>query len=243
MVAEALSAALHVPLAEIGKPQPPLAAGWEIELEAARPGLLELQRNLAASFSAGTKPFIAMGRCAAGLGTLPAVAAARPDAAVVWFDAHGDCNAPEFTTSGYLGGMILTGSAGRWNSGLSAGLDLANVVLVGARDLDPCEKELIESGVVRLVEAGPGLAGRLREALAGRQAYVHLDCDVLNPGLVPTEYAVEDGLSFADLREACAVIAENGVVGAEIAEFEAAWSDGTAGDPAPLVAALSPLWC
>ncbi|HMA50667.1 MAG TPA: arginase family protein, partial [Magnetospirillaceae bacterium] len=178
-VAEALSAATGLPLGTVGTPQPPLAAGWEIELEAARPGLLELQRRLAAHFAAGARPLTAMGRCASGLGTLPAVAAAHPEAAIVWFDAHGDCNAPRFTTSGYLGGMILTGAAGRWETGLGAGLDLAQMVLVGARDLDPCEKDLIESGTIQLVEAGPGLAERLRGAVAGRKAYVHLDCDVL----------------------------------------------------------------
>jgi arginase family enzyme len=183
-----------------------------------------------------------MGRCAAGLGTLPAVAAAHPEAAIVWFDAHGDCNAPRFTTSGYLGGMVLTGAAGHWETGLGAGLDLARVVLVGARDLDPCERDLIENGTIRLVEAGPGVADRLREALAGRRAYVHLDCDVLDPGLVPTEYEVEGGLSFADLRAACAVIAESGAIGAEIAEFETAWRDGRPGDAAPLAAALAPLY-
>lgn len=242
MVAEALSAEIGRSFGTVGTPQPALSAGWEIELEAARPGLLDLQRHLAAQFAAGARPLTAMGRCAAGLGTLPAVAATHPEAALVWFDAHGDCNAPDFTTSGYLGGMILTGAAGRWDTGLGAGLDLARVVLVGARDLDPCEKELIAGGTIRLVEAGPGLAERLREALAGRPAYVHLDCDVLDPGLVPTEYEVADGLSFADLREACAVIAETGVIGAEIAEFEASWRDGRSGDPAPLVAALSPLY-
>ena len=242
MMAEALSAATGLAPRQIASPRPPLAAGWEIELAAARLDLLDLQSALAEIFAAGDRPLTAMGRCAAGLGTLPAVAAAHPEAAIVWFDAHGDCNAPEFTTSGYLGGMILTGAAGRWDSGLGAGLDLANVVLVGARDLDPCERELIESGVIRLVPAGPGLAHRLRDALAGRKAYIHLDCDVLDPGLIPTEYAVEGGLSFDELRETCAEIATNGVIGAEVAEFEAVWSDGRAGDAASLAAALSPLW-
>jgi arginase len=138
--------------------------------------------------------------------------------------------------------MILTAAAGPWDSGLGAGLDLGNVVLVGARELDPCEQDLIDKGTIRLVKAGPDIAARLGEALAGRPAYVHLDCDVLDPGLVPTEYEVEDGLFFNDLREACAVIATNGLIGAEIAEFEAVWRDGRAGDAALLTAALSLLW-
>jgi arginase len=160
----------------------------------------------------------------------------------VWFDAHGDINTPDTTTSGYLGGMVLTGAAGRWESGLGSGLDLANVVLVGARDLDPAERALIDSGAPRLVTAGPNLGSRLRSAIGGRPIYVHIDCDVLEPGLVPTEYSVPGGLTFDDLHDACRVIAGNEVVGLEIAEFEATPGDDSAANSiAALLDALGPL--
>ncbi|WP_444847916.1 arginase family protein [Duganella caerulea] len=48
----------------------------------------------------------ASSRCAASLATLPVVARHRPDACVVWFDAHADLNTPSTTDSGYLGGMV-----------------------------------------------------------------------------------------------------------------------------------------
>ncbi|MGW3469909.1 arginase family protein [Saccharopolyspora sp. NPDC000995] len=35
------------------------------------------------------------GRCAVALAALPRIAAHRPDAAVVWFDAHTDINTPK----------------------------------------------------------------------------------------------------------------------------------------------------
>jgi arginase len=241
VMGDALAAATGLPKTEIGDPAPAQGAGWAAELEAARPGLAILQRVLAEGLAAGARPLTTLGRCAAALGVLPAVARARPDAAIVWFDAHGDCNTPDHSATGYLGGMVLTGAAGRWDSGLGAGLDLGRVVLVGARDLDPFERALIAGGALRLEARGPDLPARLRAALGGRPAYVHLDCDVLDPGLVPTEYQVEGGLSLDDLREACAAIAEGGVAGLEVAEFEATWPDGEPGDPAPLVAALAPL--
>lgn len=219
----------------------PLGADWAIELEAARSGLLHLQQMLTAAFDAGTQPISVIGRCAAALGTLPVVARTRKDAAIVYFDAHGDCNTPEHTTSGYLGGMVLSGAAGYWETGLGNDLKLSNVVLVGSRDLDPFECELIGKAAVKIVELGPDLPARLRTALAGRPAYVHLDCDVLDPGIVPTEYCVPCGLSLSELCEACAVIAERKMVGLEIAEFEACWNDGSPCDPGPLVTALEPL--
>ena len=161
----------------------------------------------------------------------------HPDACVVWFDAHGDSNLPTSNAVPYLGGMVITGAAGHWDSGLGAGLRLSNVVLVGARDLDPHEKELIASGQLKLVEAGPESSRAPRRAAVGdRDVYVHLDCDVLEPGIVPIEYQVTGGLTLEDLRACATVLAQRKVIGIEIAEFESEWLDGRpahAGPAAP----------
>ena len=119
---------------------------------------------------------------------------------------------------------------------------MADVVLVGARDLDPPELALIAAGAPHLVTAGPNLAERLAAAIGDRPVYVHLDCDVLNPGLVPTEYSAPDGLDFADLRAACAVLARSPAIGLEIAEFEVSFAEtGAPGDAGALLGALAPL--
>ncbi len=193
-----------------------------------------------AAFAAGRAPVTVAGRCAASLAALPVLAEARPDAALVWFDAHADLNTPADTPTGYLGGMVIVGAAGRWDTGLGGGLDLSRVVLVGARDLDPAERALLDSGEVALVPPGPDLPGRLRAALRGRPAYLHLDCDVLEPGQVPHEYSVPGGLTLAELHAGVAELARGEVVGLEVAEFEAAWPDGRPGDPGLVVAALRP---
>lgn len=93
--------------------------------------------------------------------------------------------------------------------------------------------------MIRLIEVGPALPERLRQAIAGRDVYIHIDCDVLEPGLVPTEYAVANGLSFADLHAACAVLAESKIIGVELTEFQERWTDGRPADAGPLVAAIS----
>ena len=241
LIGAALEARLGLVAVTVGAPAPPLSAGWFEELEAARPDLEALAVRLDGVLADGAVSLVAQPRCAASLATLPVVLRHHPEALIVWFDAHGDCNQPQHSTTGYLGGMVLTGAAGVWDSGLGVGLDLADVVLVGARDLDPCEIALIEAGAPRLVAGGPSLAERLAAAIGDRPVYVHLDSDVLNPGLVPTEYSAPEGLSFADLREACAVLAGNRVIGLEIAEFEDRFTDGAPGDAEALLQALAPL--
>ena len=235
LVAEGLSRRLGVPVTQVGSPEPALNADWKTELDAAAPALRELATTYEHLLGSGRTPLTAVGRCSAALATLPVVARHRPDVCVVWFDAHADLNTPDNSTTDFLGGMALSGPAGLWDSGLGDGLALDNVVLGGARDIDQPEQALIDSGAVRLVPPGPGIAADLRAAIAGRPVYFHLDCDVLEPGTVPTDYRVPGGLSLTDLHAVCEVLAEHEPVGAEIAEFE--------GDTAPdaLLDALRPL--
>jgi arginase len=82
----------------------------------------------------------------------------------------------------------------------------------------------------------------LRSTIGDRPIYVHIDCDVLEPGLVPTEFSVPGGLTFDDLHDACRAISSNEVVGLEVAELEATPGDATAASSiAALLDALGPL--
>jgi arginase family enzyme len=82
----------------------------------------------------------------------------------------------------------------------------------------------------------------LDAAVGDRPVYFHLDCDVLEPGLAPTDYRVPNGLSFDELRGVANRLAQNTIVGVEVAEFEGTWAEtGEPGDPRPLLDALSPL--
>jgi arginase len=230
------------PAATVGTPEPPLSADWRVELTAAAPTLEELSRRYHDIYATGQTPVTALTRCAVALATLPVVARYQPDALVVWFDAHGDINTPESSTTGFIGGLALSGPMGLWDSGLGSGVAPANVVLGGARDLDPFERRLIDEGVVRHVAVGPDMLADLDAAIGDRPVYFHLDCDVLEPGLVPTDYRVPNGLGFDELFSVASRLAENTVVGVEVAEFEGSWPDtGAPGDPRPLLDAVSPL--
>lgn len=242
VVGAALADRLERASVTIGVPAPALDTGWQDELDAARADLAVMAARYEEVLAAQQVPVTALTRCAVALATLPRVAAHRPDAVVVWFDAHADINTPDDTTTGYLGGLALSGPMGWWDTGLGGGLRSDQVILVGTRDLDPAEQRRVDDGTVALVAPGADLPDRLRAAVAGRPVYIHLDCDVLEPGTVPTDYHVLDGLTLDDLHAAALVLAESELVGLEIAEFETAQQPGEESvAAAALLQALRPL--
>lgn len=225
----------------IGVPRPATSDPWDVALPAALPGLTELKSEHGAAVERGDVPVLALPRCAASLATLPNVALHRPDAVVVWFDAHADLNTPTTSTTGYLGGLVLSAAIGWWNSGLGSGLAPDRIVLGGSRDLDAPEQRLIDEGTIRLA-AGPDLLGALDRYVGNSPVYFHLDCDVLEPGTVPTDYQVPGGLGLDDLAAVARRLCHNEIVGIEVAEFEAAADPTDLTDYAgPLIDALSPM--
>lgn len=243
LLGTALSKHFDVEPLIMGTPRNPSANhDWAHALSSARAELNEFAGAYEKILMSARTPVTAMGRCACALATLPVIARLNQSAKIVWFDAHGDLNTPLTSNSGYLGGMVLSGAAGMWETGLGSSLDLSNVILVGARDLDPAEQHLIDTGAVNHVAPGPELLERLGQLVGTAPVYIHIDCDVLNPGVVPTEFSVANGLSADELRSACQVLAANEIIGIEIAEFQSVWSDsGVEASPQPIVDAVAPL--
>lgn len=242
VVGKALSDRLDVTATEIGVPEAALNQGWRSELDHARPAMQELADRLDDMLRQGLKPVSALSRCAAALATLPVLVHHRPGTCVVWLDAHPDLNTPDSTVSGYLGGMALSGPAGLWNSGFGNGLPMHSILLVGARDLDAAEQALVEAGKVKLIRREGDYLSRLRDSTGSLPLYVHLDCDVLNPGIVPTDYQVPGGFTLDELQQVSKVLAENPIVGLEIAEFEWTWpTSDIPASPLALLDALDPI--
>jgi arginase len=140
----------------------------------------------------GCFPLVLAGGCLSSVGTLAGLDS--DETAIVWLDAHGDFNTPEITVSGYLDGMALATSTGRCWRNMTAEvpgfrpIPERNVLLVGARDFDPEERALLDSSPVRVV--GPAeirersVCSVLETAVArlqGRNIYLHIDLDVLDP--------------------------------------------------------------
>jgi len=145
---------------------------------------------------------------------------------LIYFDAHADMNTPDTTPSGNIHGMPLAALLGYGApelvnvGGFAPKFDPKVCAHVGARDLDPGERELIrrvgmrfftmreidERGLARCMDdaiqiAGPGTAGFA----------VTFDVDVLDPGDAPgSGTLVRGGLSYREAHLAMEKIAETG---------------------------------
>lgn len=134
----------------------------------------------------GCFPILLTGNCELAIGGI--CGCGVEDTAVAWFDAHGEANTPETTTSGFLDGMgiaILTGLCWRAISHLIPGfkpLPGRRVLLVGSRDVEPEEGKLLDkTGVLRIQRIADlsQAAADLRRETNG--CYLHFDLDVLSP--------------------------------------------------------------
>jgi arginase len=179
----------------------------------------ELARRLAPAVrsarAAGSFPLVLSGNCNAAVGTLSGLSPAPR--AVFWFDAHGDCNTPETTMTGFLDGMGLTTALGLCWRDLAATVPgfepvLARMTfLLGARDLDPAEASWLrqsEVTSVRVEQVPNGLPVLLEASpIADAIGYMHLDLDVLDPAVGRANYLpVPQGLSLEQLTGAIAAV-------------------------------------
>jgi arginase len=137
-------------------PSPATNLGWRESLAKAAPYLCEVAGHVEQIMRRHGLPFIFSNRRGASLATIIAMLRYRPDAKIVWFDAHGDFNTPETTPTGYLGGMVLSALCGLWESGFDAGLSPDRIILAGTRDLDPGESRLTAAHGVRVIAMKDG---------------------------------------------------------------------------------------
>jgi arginase family enzyme len=193
----------------IGSPGEPRDGTWQEDLRDARGCLLEAGGQIDDALEAGRVPILLAGECSVAISTLPVVVRGRPEARVLWLDAHGDFNTPETTGSGYLGGMCLAGACGLWDTGFGAGVEPARVIMHGVRDVDGAERVALDRSGVHRVEDP--------DQLAGLELFVHLDLDVLDPLAYPASFPAPGGLSPAGLREFLErATAAGTLVGAEV---------------------------
>ena len=230
--AEALARALSDDARVVGEPAQPRTGRYDEDLREARATL----EAAAAAVAEMQRPLVTATDCSICVGTVPVVARRWPDAWLLWLDAHGDFNTPETTPSGFLGGMCLAGAVGLWDTGYGAGPGPERVVLVGGRDLDDAEAALMERhGVVRTDDPAT--------ALAGRDVFVHLDVDILDPTVMPGQlYPAPGGLDAEQLHDVLAGVAARArIVGAEITCFSTPELSGVlAQAAAPLLESPAP---
>ena len=193
--------------------------------------ILQVCNDLAdATYSAlqkGHFPLITGGDHSVAMGSVSATShfyrQQQQEIGLLWFDAHGDMNTPESSPSGNIHGMPLAHLLGRGDRDLvdilSSGAKVKpeNVVLMGVRDIDKSEQQIIrDSGVhvftMRDIDER-GMAAISHEAIrlvTQNTAGFHLsfDLDGCDPTVIPgTGTTVQGGVNFREahlLLELCA---------------------------------------
>jgi arginase len=171
----------------------------------------------------GRFPLVLGGDHSVALGSLGGLAAAHGPGGVLWIDAHGDLNRPETSPTGNVHGMVLAAALGLAGPGFESdawpmpAIDRTRVALVGTRQLDQGERELVREHGLRVWTMSTidqlGVERSIREALehVSGENFVHvsLDMDVLDPDVAPgVGTAVRGGLNYREAHLALELVAE-----------------------------------
>ena len=191
---------------------------------------VRLTDRVADVLESGAVPLVLGGDHSIAIGSVGG-SARGADVGVVWFDAHGDYNTPATTPSGNVHGMSLAAALGVGEFGdygwASAGVDPANVSLVGVRDLDDGERAALRESpidvftVSRIDERGIGDVTRaaLDAAAAEDGIHVSLDLDWLDPGEAPgVGTPVRGGVTYREAHTAMELVAERELRSLELVE-------------------------
>ncbi len=190
----------------------------------------QLAGEVEAILGAGEFPILVGGDHSIAIGSFAGAAAyfrkREQSLGLIWFDAHADMNTPETTPTGNIHGMPLAALLGFGApeltrvGGFSPTIDPALCAHVGARDVDPGERELIKKLGVRFFTMREiderGMSACMDEANASPSkatAGYALPFDVyaLHPGDAPgSGTLVRGGLTYREAHLGMEKIAEHG---------------------------------
>jgi arginase family enzyme len=156
-------------------------------------------------------PLVLGGCCCSHIGVVEGLAARFDRLGVIWLDAHGDLNTPESSPTGNEWGMPLRMIIQQ------GAVEPTDVVLWGARNLDPPEVEYIAASGI---SDDPGPLLERVDAV-----YVALDCDVFDPAELAVFMPEPGGPSLADVEQLLSRVRESG-------KLAGAGFSGLAPDPA-----------
>ena len=203
----------------------------------------QLAKQVGAVLAVGELPITLGGDHSIAMGSVAGFAAhcKRHNVApgLIWFDAHADMNRPDTTPSGNIHGMPLAVVLGY---GAPELLEIGGVnptvlpehcVHIGARDLDPGERELIRRLGLRFITMREiderGMSACMDDAIkiASRASggyMVTFDVDALDPGDAPgSGTLVRGGLTYREAHLAMEKIADDGGLKAlEVVEINTA---------------------
>ncbi len=176
----------------------------------------------------GRFPLILGGDHSISIGTIAGVAKHKKNLGVIWYDAHGDLNTGESSPTGNIHGMPLAINLGKGPQslvqigGFTPKVKPENVVIIGARDLDPGEKEYIKEiglkvftmhevdrlGMTRVMEEAIHHVSKNTDGV-----HLSLDLDGLDPDDCPgVGTPVKGGLSYRESHLAMEMLDEAKII-------------------------------
>jgi arginase len=195
----------------------------------------ELADTVTSALEAKEFPLVLGGDHSIALGSITGVTRVYKDISVIWIDAHADFNTEVTTPSGNIHGMILAALAGIGNSrltdigGWAPKLDPQKIIIVGARELDFGERELLRSHHVHVFTMSDidqrGISNVMNEALslaekASDGIHLSLDMDALDPVHAPgVGTPVRGGLTYREAHMIMELVADTGrLIGMDVVE-------------------------
>lgn len=181
-------------------------------------------------------PLVLGGDHSIAIGTLAGLSSVYNNLGVIWYDAHADMNTSETSPSGNIHGMPLAVSIGVGHERLvnlfreGPKVKPENVVIIGARAVDPGERLLIKEKGIKVFTMHEidkhGMTEVMNEAIAYLRAknvdgvHLSLDLDALDPLFTPgVGTPVQGGISYRESHLAMEMLeASNLVTSAELVE-------------------------
>jgi arginase len=187
-----------------------------------------LATKVSAAIDAGCFPLVLGGDHSISLGSVTGVARHR-SIGLIWLDAHGDFNTADSSPSGNIHGMVLSALAGYGDErlvnigGANPKVRPTNIALVGVRELDSGERDLLRSEGVHVYTMHdidrlglPAVVGRALEQVRRGVDSIHLslDLDVVDPLQAPgVGTPVLGGLTYRETHLTLELLASSGEVG------------------------------
>jgi len=194
--------------------------------------VVEANENLACLVDEQVKkgyfPLVLGGDHSIAIGSIAGVANHYDNLGVIWYDAHGDINTVETSPSGNIHGMPLAASLGLGHQKLTTILTKQpkvkpeNIVLIGIRDLDAGERQLIKDLNIKIYTMHEidriGMPKVMEETihyLKKRTDGVHLsfDLDGIDPSEAPgVGTPVIGGATYRESHLAMEMLAESEII-------------------------------
>ncbi|RAP78338.1 arginase [Paenibacillus montanisoli] len=195
----------------------------------------ELCDKVSAEMARGQFPLVLGGDHSIAIGTIKGVLQHVKRLGVIWFDAHTDVNTHETTFSGNIHGMSLAAALGYGHpdlvgiGGAENKLRPENVVIIGARSIDPGERAFLKEKGIRVFTMHDidrnGMKQVMEEAMeivsnGTDGVHLSLDLDGMDPFEAPgVGTPVTGGMSYRESHFAMEMLFERNIlVSAEFVE-------------------------